>query len=71
MTCTGVKGFDTTNLTCSGNTTTGIITVSNGFNKTTSLPANITFTVASLKNPSISQTTESFTLKTYNYFGNV
>ncbi|TNV87581.1 hypothetical protein FGO68_gene468 [Halteria grandinella] len=65
LTCIGLYGTDSTTLTCSGNYTTRKVTITGAFNSTSTSPANISFSIASVINTATSTTTDSFTLETY------
>lgn len=65
VTCRGVHGIDKVNLTCTTNLTEKSVTITDGFTVREVIPKNITFTLATLKNPTLNILTSTFNITTY------
>lgn len=65
LTCLGVYGTDSTSLTCTGDYTTSMVSITGAFSTSSTAPDNVTLSVASIVNSATSVTSDSFTLETY------
>lgn len=67
VTCIGVAGVDTRDLTCILDRTANTLNITNGFTVTTLRPDMVKIMIQQLQNPLINVVTSSFFIQTYTY----